>query len=82
MRFGFVERKKIAFINGRIQMSSALLRKEYDNREIVNDLVLCWIVNAVSPQIASMLVHSKTHIRHGWILKGDTNRRTHLRLIK
>lgn len=43
-----------------------LLSKEYDNWEIVKWLVLCWIVNVVSPQIQSTLMHTQTTYQ-AWI---------------
>lgn len=58
MRISLVFRRKLPFINGKIKMSAKRESKEYDAWEIVNELVLAWILNCVSPEIASTLMHS------------------------
>lgn len=58
MRLSFVARMKV--INRKIKMPANRESKEFDVWEIVNGLVLSWIVNVVYPQIASTLLHTPT----------------------
>lgn len=75
MTLGLVARRKLAFINGGMQMPSNLLSTECNNWETINGLVLCWIVNAFSPQIQSTLMHSQTAHQAWMDLEGRYNQK-------
>lgn len=49
MRISLVSCRKLPFINGKIKMPNDKNSKEYDPWEIVNGLVLSWILNYVYP---------------------------------
>lgn len=66
MRILLVARRKLPFINGKIQRPSDQSSKDYDNWEIVNGLVMAWIINSVAPHIASTLMRAQT-AHQAWI---------------
>lgn len=59
MKMSLVARRKMPFVNGRIKKPSNTQTKEFDNWEIVNGLVMSWIINGVSSQIASTLMRTE-----------------------
>lgn len=60
MKLSLNSRRKIAFINGNIRKSTSTHGSEYEIWKKVNDLVFSWILNVVSPQIASTIIHTDT----------------------
>lgn len=59
MRVSLTSRKKLPFINGQITMPLDKNSREYNIWEIVNRLVLAWILNSCSPHIQSTLMHTQ-----------------------
>nr|XP_016444747.1 PREDICTED: uncharacterized protein LOC107770006 [Nicotiana tabacum] len=52
-------KKKLSFINGACQ-SPDLKSPEYEHWSCVNDMVISWILNALSKDIADSVIYSKT----------------------
>ncbi|XP_070055240.1 uncharacterized protein [Nicotiana tomentosiformis] len=52
-------KKKLSFINGACQ-SPDLKSPEYEQWSCVNDMVISWILNALSKDIADSVIYSKT----------------------
>lgn len=59
MKLSLISRRKISFINGKVKKPESVDDRDYKAWETVNGLVLSWIVNGASLQIASTLMHSE-----------------------
>jgi len=60
MRISLLARRKFNFVNGRIKKPADTLSQEFDDWEVVDGLILAWILNSVSPQIAKTLLRSQS----------------------
>lgn len=73
MRISLTARRKVNFINGKITKPIEHSTKEFEIWEIVNELVMAWLINAVSSQIASTIIRLETAYQAWMDLEGRYN---------